>query len=241
MSKEHLSISEAAKKLNISIDTLRRWDKTGKIRSIRKSKSSHRYYKKTEIFKHSSPEFKQAYVWAKSSEQKEPDKLYYCQNSAIFQAKLSKLAVLLNANSGFRAIAPLLLAVAGEIGNNSFDHNLGSWPDVPGIFFGYDLKDKKLSLADRGQGIYQTLKRVRTEIKDDHSALKIAFTEIVTGRAPEKRGNGLKFVRQAITMSDIELFFQSGQASLFLDKETENINIENEDENIQGCIALISF
>jgi len=25
-------------------------------------------------------------------------------------------------------------AIAGEIGNNSFDHNIGNWPDMAGIF-----------------------------------------------------------------------------------------------------------
>ena len=36
-------------------------------------------------------------------------------------------------------IVPLIVAVAGEIGNNSFDHNLGKWPDSPGVFFGFDV------------------------------------------------------------------------------------------------------
>ena len=75
-------------------------------------------------------------------------------------------------------------------------------------------------MADRGQGVQKTLKRVRPQIADDEEALKIAFTEIVSGRAPESRGNGLKFVRKIITevakLAPIKLSFQSGSAVLTL-------------------------
>ena len=48
------------------------------------------------------------------------------------------------------------VAVAGEIGNNSFDHNLGNWADMIGIFFYYDEKTHTIILADRGQGVLVT-------------------------------------------------------------------------------------
>ncbi len=97
----------------------------------------------------------------------------------------------------------LLTSVSGEIGNNSYDHNLGQWPDMSGIFFGYDLNKKQIVLADRGLGILQTLKRVRVELKDHESALKVAFTEIISGRKPEARGNGLKYVKNVISKNPI--------------------------------------
>ena len=82
-------------------------------------------------------------------------------------------------------------AVTGEIGNNSFDHNLGNWPNVPGVFFAHNATRRHVILADRGVGIRSTLTRVRPEISSDAEALHIAMTEAVSGRAPENRGNGL--------------------------------------------------
>ena len=241
MDEKYFTISEAAKKLGVSIDTLRRWDKTGKIVSIRKTKKGNRYYKKNDIEKVCSEEYGMASEWSfGNNNPTPPTSPFYCQNSAIFQAKLSKLATLMDLDQEFKSIAPLLIAVAGEIGNNSFDHNLGAWPDVPGIFFGYNLENRKLVLADRGQGIYHTLKRVKPELANHQEALYTAFTEIITGRAPEKRGNGLKFVKQAITDSAMELFFQTGDASLSLDKSDELL-IEKKKLNVQGCLAFIIF
>ena len=160
MNEKYYTISEAAKKLGISIDTLRRWDRAGKIESFRKVKNGNRYYKKIDIEKIDSTEYELVSKWSfGDSTPVLLDNPFYCQNSAIFQAKLSKLALLMDSKKEFKSIVPLLIAVAGEIGNNSFDHNLGAWPDTPGIFFVYNLENKKLVLADRGQGIYHTLKR----------------------------------------------------------------------------------
>jgi len=47
-------------------------------------------------------------------------------------------------------LSSLIVAITGEIGNNSFDHNLGKWPDEPGVFFGYDIAKGTVVLADRG-------------------------------------------------------------------------------------------
>ena len=72
--------------------------------------------------------------WAIASEAYEPDSDLYCNTRDVFQARLemfqSKLTRVTNPDT-----VSLITAVAGEIGNNSFDHNLGNWPDIPGIFF----------------------------------------------------------------------------------------------------------
>jgi len=34
------------------------------------------------------------------------------------------------------------------------------------------------------------------ELSTDEEAVRTAFTKVVSGRAPESRGNGLKFVRK---------------------------------------------
>ena len=140
----------------------------------------------------------------------------------------------------FNNILSLLVAITGEIGNNSFDHNLGNWPDMPGIFFGYDINKKEIVLADRGQGILKTLQRVVPDLNNCRDALSIAFTEVISGRSPEERGNGLKFVRKIVFKNPIDLFFQSGDCQLEI-KQNIDIDIEKSKKFIKGCIAIIKF
>lgn len=166
---------------------------------------------------------------------------FYCQNSGVFQARVAKMGGLMIENKEAKGLFSLLTSVAGEIGNNSYDHNLGQWPDVPGIFFGYDLHKKQIVLADRGVGILKTLKRVKPELEDHEQALKVAFTEIISGRKPEARGNGLKYVRAVIAKNPINLIFQTGNAKLTLTGGSANLDIKTNKENIQGCIALITY
>lgn len=166
---------------------------------------------------------------------------FYCQNSGVFQARVTKMGDLMIKNKDAKALFSLLTSIAGEIGNNSYDHNLGQWPDTPGIFFGYDLSKKQIVLADRGLGILKTLKRVRPELKDHEQALKVAFTEIISGRKPEARGNGLKYVRSVIANNSINLIFQTGNAKLTLNSGSADLDIKTVKENIPGCIALITY
>jgi hypothetical protein len=165
----------------------------------------------------------------------------YCQNSAVFQIRLSEFQNELAKDSRWQEIISLLVAIVGEIGNNSFDHNLGNWRDVPGIFFGYNFQSRQIVLADRGLGILNTLQRVRPDIASHEQALKIAFTEILTGRAPENRGNGLKFVRQAVISSSVNLQFQTGNAFLEIKNSDQNLKICKSSRNIFGCLAIIKF
>ncbi len=80
-------------------------------------------------------------------------------------------------------------------------------------------------------------------MSDNKEALRIAFTEVITGRAPEKRGNGLKYVRRNIENGYFNLTFQTGDAELTLKagKTFEPENIRKSDSPIHGCIALIEF
>jgi hypothetical protein len=131
--------------------------------------------------------------------------------------------------------------VAGEIGNNSFDHNLGQWPDAPGILFAYDLEKGQIVLADRGLGVLTTLKRIKTDLKNHQEAIKVAFTEIISGRAPENRGNGLKYVYRVIEKNPINLFFQSGNAKLQLRGGSQDLSITQSKDTISGCLAFITY
>lgn len=237
--KDLLSISEAAKILGVSIMTLRRWDESGRLLPIRKQPGGYRYYKKEDIKFFLSDLFQMAREWAIAGK-KFPEE-FYCQNSAIFQARLVKMENLIIQDQKTKDIFPLIVSVVGEIGNNSFDHNLGQWPDMAGIFFGYDLNKKQIVLADRGLGILETLKRVRPNLKNHAQALETAFTEIVSGRAPENRGNGLKFVRKVISRNPINLFFQTGNAQLQLKEKSSDLKITNIKDNFHGCLALVSY
>ena len=219
MSKQ-LTIGEVARILRVSMDTLRRWDKSGILTAERADeKDGYRYYSYESIESYLNNNlFEVGYKWAANRTGSEPPEMFYCQNSSIFQARLAKMESEFITADSLKEIFSLLVAITGEIGNNAFDHNLGNWPDIPGLFFGYDLKSKQIVLADRGQGVYKTLKRVKPGLTDDSDALKTAFTEILSGRSPESRGNGLKFVRRIVGMIPIELLFQSGDAEINLDK-----------------------
>ncbi len=240
--KNLLDIRQAAKFIGVSIDTLRRWDHAGKLIAIRSGgKGSHRFYQKSVLELFLKNPFTLAKSWAFSQVPFEPEKDSYCTNSYIFQARLVRLESGLQKTPDIAPIAFLITSITGEIGNNSFDHNLGSWPDINGIFFAYDINKRMVALADRGHGILQTLQKVRPALKNHIDALEVAFTEIVTGRAPEKRGNGLKYVRSVIAQSPINLLFQSGDAQLKLKAYSDKLHLQKTDNNFHGCFALIKF
>lgn len=247
MDMKLITISEAAKILGVSIDTLRRWDKSGKFSSIRKP-SGHRYYSLSDVNDYLAKSkiskadlFTLGSHWISVKKEFEPDNHFYCSNSAVFLSRITKLQNELSKIAELENTFPLVVAIAGEIGDNSFAHNLGKWPDVPGIFFGYDLAKKEIILADRGQGVLATLKRVKPELKNDAEALCTAFTEIISGRAPEERGNGLKFVRNVVANNDISLYFRTGNAEIRIEKGDTDLRIKTINSYIRGCIARIIF
>ena len=168
------------------------------------------------------------------------EKEYYCSTRDVFDARISRLIADLNRNNISEENAYVISAIAGEIGSNSFDHNLGKWPDVIGIFFGYENFGGKFKiiLADRGQGILATLKKVKPELENDSQALKTAFTERISGRMPERRGNGLKFVKENVEAKKMRLSFFSGNAQAELNDKME---IKKAERAIRGCLAILVF
>lgn len=163
---------------------------------------------------------------------------WYCQTRDVFGARLETFATILEKRIG--ADAYLIAAVAGEIGNNSFDHNLGRWRDTPGVYFAYAWFQRTIVLADRGQGILKTIHNVLPEVKDDQKALAVAFTKIISGRFPEKRGNGLKFVVSVLRNKKWSLRFDSGRAGVILDRFGK-MGIQKKGRNIGGCFAVITY
>lgn len=240
MQNKLFSISEAARLLGVSIDTLRRWDRAGRLSSIRSGPRGHRFYSQSDIEQYLQEIEVTARNWAESVNAVEPHPDVYCQTRDVFQARLEKLQSELS-RVMLIEIVSLITAVAGEIGNNSFDHNLGNWPDIPGIFFSCSIRNRKVVLVDRGQGILTTLKRVRPELISSSDALRVAFTETISGRYPEARGNGLKFVKSIIVKNPFSLYFQTGNAQLYLKNGDNQLDIQQAKNIIKGCFAVINF
>jgi len=240
MQNKLISIGSAAKLLGISIDTLRRWDLAGRLQSIRSGPRGHRYYRQSDIEQYLQDVHTIARHWVETSQAAEPNSDMYCQTRDVFQARLEQFQLQLSKIAPLETVS-LITAVAGEIGNNSFDHNLGNWPDITGILFSYDIQNKNVVLADRGQGILATLKRVRSELTSADEALKVAFTETISGRFPEARGNGLKFVRSIIINNPFTLYFQTGDAYLYLKQHDKDIVIRQAKTPIRGCFVTIGF
>ena len=221
------------------MDTLRRWDKSGKLKPAKISEAGYRLYYKSQIELFLNDIFRLARDWV--LKKTEIPTKFYCSNSAIFQTRLIHMQDLLMDVTELNQIFSLIVAMAGEIGNNSFDHNLGNWPDIPGTFFGYDIHKRNIVLADRGLGILATLKRVKPELITDGEALRVAFTEVISGRSPESRGNGLKFVRKIVSENPIGLVFRTGDAELILPKDANELNVRLSSEPFRGCLAFITF
>lgn len=234
-------ISEAAKYLGVSVMTLRRWDDSGKLPAL-KSPGGHRYYHRDALERYNAELFRQAQVWAASEVAPDLPSANYSDTQDRFRARLDRMANLMNQNPQTLEAASLVTAVAGEIGNNSFDHNLGNWPDVPGLFFTYDLNKRIVVLADRGVGIRATLSRVRPHMKDDIEALTVAMTEFISGRTPEQRGNGLKFVRTVAIQNPIGVALQSGVAIATIEKNnTKVLKVRLADRFLRGTLARIEY
>jgi len=253
MDKKLLSIGETAKLLGVSIDTLRRWEKSDILVSFRPSPSSKRYYRQEDIELFLSKRQNivnsnnidnnielLANEWALSSQPISIPSSSYCETNDIFSARLQHLEQELKRISKLQNIYPLIIALVGEIGNNSYNHNLGNWPDISGTFFAYDLTQRIIVLADRGRGIYATLKRVLPNLSDDQEALRTAFTQYISGRAPEDRGNGLKFVRDIVSANPLHLQFYTGNAKLELQQNTD-LKISQSDLSFHGCLAIINY
>ena len=161
--------------------------------------------------------------WFQSkSGQENPERI--CSFRDVFQARLDTLYGSFLKKTQDPSTAALVTALAGEIGNNSFDHNLGQWHDTPGCWFDYDFEKKCfwVLIADRGRGIYHSLKTVKPDLKDDQQAIETAFTKVISGRFPEKRGNGLKFVSGIMNHSKPRgLFCISGTGMISLGQKGE--------------------
>ncbi len=133
----------------------------------------------------------------------------------------------------------LLGAVIGEIGANTFDHNFAFRSEFPrGLFFDSESDSRYIFLCDFGAGLKTTLSRVVHEIDSDEKAIETAFTKPISGRAPELRGNGLKFVISSVVENNWHLYFQSGYAVCKADKN--GYYFEKSAYYHNGCFCILS-
>ncbi len=159
-----------------------------------------------------------AFEWARAQKTDEPSGDVYCPTRDIAQGRVAKLPALLSSQKWSQEHAYAFAALIGELANNCFDHNLGTWRDIPGCWFemSSDGEGVRALVADRGQGVFSSLLLVRPDIADDLQAVRIAFRGGTTGRAPEHRGNGLRYVWRTLNEDFIGATFRycSGVAEL---------------------------
>ncbi len=236
-----IRVTEAAAILGVTAQTLRNWEKSGRLVPQR-SPGGQRRYVLSEIQRLAVDLPKLAWAWASSAQPPEIPDEYYCAQPDRFTSRLVKMGAMLESLPGSKALsmASLLTTVAGEIGDNSFAHNLGSWPDVPGIFFAYDVQKRMIVLADRGQGVRATLQRVRPNIVNDNEVIRIAFTETISGRSPEKRGNGLKLVKKIAETNSIGVTLTSGMAQAAIPAHGK-MRVVAIDKNVRGVVTEITY
>lgn len=145
------------------------------------------------------PDFSKVIQWLHANKIEENTPSTVCETRDILVARLSHLKALVKQGLANEDL-PFVISATGEIGNNSFDHNMGQWRDVAGCWLESQITGGRLwiCIADRGQGIYRSLIQVDPTIQNDQAALETAFEKHISGRAPEKRGNGLKYVKSII-------------------------------------------
>ena len=137
--------------------------------------------------------------------------------------------------------ARLATTLVGELGNNTFDHNLGSWPtDISGCIIvaqNYPTKKKiQIAIGDPGVGFLGSLKAAFPNLETDIEAIKKGLGGN-TGRIGELRGNGLKLIqRWTIDNFSGKLTIQSGEGLVIVD---ENGITEAKRNRILGTLAQL--
>mgnify|MGYP001579768511 CR=1 FL=1 len=137
--------------------------------------------------------------------------------------------------------AQIATAIIGELGNNVFDHNLGSWPlNIGGaIILGQNFPNKKkvkMIVSDPGIGFKNSLKHKKP--KNEIEAIKLGLKGI-SGWVGVKRGNGLKIIQEwTINRFSGILKIQSGDGLVILEAKEIKSRVE---KKITGTIIEITL
>lgn len=192
-----------------------------------------------------------AFEWVQSASSTIPANNVYCPTSDVWQGRFSKIAPLLINKKFDPKMTALFASAIGEIGDNCFVHNAPAWIDIPGSWFEWTINNQEVTctIADRGRGILASLQAVRPSLQTHKEALLAALTEKgLSGRAPEERGNGLKYVMDVLAdLSSGSFVFETGDAQFFcslpLDRERIHEYIKKTTSPIRGmyCKIIVSL
>lgn len=159
------------------------------------------------------------------------ENIFYSETRDQSNARIAKWVFYFQSQKIARHDSILLGAILGELTNNSFDHNLGQWDKSPGCVVGFQIDQNKkilqLAIGDRGQGIISSLQSTVGQKILPQDVLFKAFNERVSGRAPEKRGNGLKFVLKHITEKNNYLLCVTQNHQISSGNSQININVND--------------
>ncbi len=165
----------------------------------------------------------------------------HCEYRDEFDGKLERFMEMFK-NFGLNEYdSRLATSLVGELGNNAFDHNLGSWPtDISGCIIvaqNYPKKKKiQIAIGDPGVGFLGSLKAAFPSLKTDIEAIKKGLGGN-TGRIGELRGNGLKLIQQwTIDNFSGKLAIQSGEGLVIVG---ENGITEAKRNKILGTLAQL--
>lgn len=191
----------------------------------------------------------EALTWATTVDSQDPPADYYCPTRDIADGRLPKLYLAAQQTGFSDQQAALLAAMAGELAANCFDHNLGAWRDITGCWFEYSASANcmTIDIADRGQGILGSLQRVEQSLKTHRDALITAVTKEISGRAPERRGHGLKFIIASLNdgMAGARFILHTGDARLDItapaDPKAIAYNVNTADTAVNGTYAMLSI
>ena len=129
-----LAIGETAKLLGVSVQTLRRWDDKGILKSFRATIGGNRFYKERDIsiFSNDLPTI--GWKWASQTSPTEPEKNFYCRTKDVFAP--GRLARLENDLQKIETLGihHSLLSSMVEKSVTILMHNLGNWIDIQGMF-----------------------------------------------------------------------------------------------------------
>src|SRR3989344_2837020 len=100
MIDKKVRISEAAKILGVSAETLRNWEKTGKLQSER-SHGNQRYYSLEDLKKFAVDIRALGLVWAASAIPPELPSEYYCELDDRFKVRAARMGIELQMDERF--------------------------------------------------------------------------------------------------------------------------------------------
>lgn len=167
--------------------------------------------------------------FVRTSQTTDQDNVFYSETRDQSNARISKWVRYFQSQKISLQDSILLGAILGELTNNAFDHNLGHWDKTPGCVVGFQIdqatKTLQLAIGDRGQGVISSLQSTVGLKISPQDVLFKAFNERISGRAPEKRGNGLKFVLKHINEKNNYLLCLTQGQQINCGNSKININI----------------